>query len=430
MIDTRLLLSAFDDTAERLRGKGVDRATLEQARDSVVLVRTLRQELDERRAEANRLSSQVAAGVRAGGAGAGESAVAVEDSRALKRRIGELEGELREAEAASTNFLLRIPNVPSPEAPVGSSEEDNVVLDVFGYDAGRYADANLRPHWELGEEFGILDQARAAKISGSMFALLRAEGARLLRALVDFGLDLHRDAYEEIVPPHLVRSETFTATGHLPKFEQEAYKTRDDDLWLIPTGEVPLTSLHRDEILPESELPKRYMAYTVCFRREAGAAGKDTRGMQRLHEFHKVELVRLCTPERVEAEFQVLLADARKAVEALELPYRLVDLCTADLTFSSARIIDLEVYAAGSDRWLEVSSVGYFSDFQTRRANVRYRPSAGGKPQLLHALNGSALATPRIWIALIENGLQPDGRTIRLPEALVPYYGSDTIRRR
>jgi seryl-tRNA synthetase len=428
VIDSRLLLDDFEDTARRLGYKGVARETLEEARDAVEAHRSLLRRVEEVRAAANRAAALVAAAVREQ-PGSAPAAELVEDSRALKRETTQLDEELRDAEARMRELLLQIPNLPSPAAPIGAGEEDNVVLSYHGYDEERYRGGSYRPHWEIGEEFGIYDAPRAARISGSMFALLRGDGARLLRALVAFALDLNRARYEEIAPPHLVRTETFTATGHLPKFAADAYKVRDEDLWLIPTGEVPLMSLHRDEILDERELPRRYMAYTVCFRREAGAAGKDTRGMQRLHEFHKVELVKLCTPEQAEEEFESLLADARRAIETLGLPHRLVDLCTADLTFGSARIVDIEVYAPGSDRWLEVSSVGYFTDFQTRRANIRYRGADGGRPQLAHALNGSGLATPRVWAAILEHGLQEDGAAIRLPEALVPYFGADEIRR-
>jgi seryl-tRNA synthetase len=273
-------------------------------------------------------------------------------------------------------------------------------------------------------ELGIFDPERAAKLSGSGFSILRGDGARLLRALVSFGLDLHRPTYEELVVPHMVKRTTMVGTGHLPKFADDAYSTTPDDLWLVPTGEVPLTALHRDEILNPEDLPRRYMTYTSCFRREAGSAGKDTRGMQRLHEFHKVELVRLCLAENVEQEFAELLADAERTLLELGLPYRVVDLCTGDLTFSSARIFDLEVYAPGVDKWLEVASVGNFTDFQARRSNIRVRTTAGNRP--VFTLNASAMATPRVWAAIIEHGAQPDGR-VKIPAALVPYIGKDTL---
>jgi len=336
----------------------------------------------------------------------------------LKTRITELEAQVRDAEQASQDLLLRLPNLPHPQAPVGDDEAANVVLRHGGPEAVRTPE--LRPHWEVAGDLGILDVERAAKISGSGFSLLRGDGARLLRALVSWGLDMHRDAYEELVAPHLVREDTAMGTGHLPKFAEDMYNTTLDDLWLVPTGEVPLTGLHREEIFDPADLPRRYMTYRSCFRREAGSAGKDTRGMQRLHEFHKVELVRLCLPENVEQEFDELLADAERTVIGLGLPYRVVDLCTGDLTFSSARIFDLEVYAPGVDRWLEVSSVGSFTDFQARRSGIRVRTAHGARPICL--LNGSAVATPRLWAAIVEHGQQPDGR-VRVPEVLRPYMG-------
>jgi seryl-tRNA synthetase len=426
VIDSKLLLDDFEATAARLATKGVDRETLEEARGAVERHRAMLREAEELRAQSNKIAALVSSSVQEGGE---RPAALLEESRSLRNRSAAIEAEVREADRRARDLLLRLPNLPSPEAPIGAGEHDNVVLEVFDYDAERYEKGDFRPHWEIGEEFGIYDARRAANISGSMFALLRNNGARLLRALVDFGLDLNRGTYEEIAPPHMVRTETFTTTGHLPKFESDAYRLRDDDLWMIPTGEVPLMSLHRGETLQEAELPKRYMAYTVCFRREAGAAGKDTRGLQRLHEFHKVELVKFCTPDQAQAEFESLLEDARRAMVLLELPHRFVDLCTADLTFSSARIIDIEIWAPGTRRWLEASSVGYFTDFQTRRANIRYRPADGGRARLAHALNGSGLATPRVWAAIVEHGLQPDGETIRLPEALAPYFGADSFRR-
>jgi seryl-tRNA synthetase len=277
----------------------------------------------------------------------------------------------------------------------------------------------------VAERLGILDSERAAKLSGAMFSVLRGDGARLLRSLVSLALDLHRGAYEEVIPPHLVRTEIISRTGHLTKFDTQAYRVRDDDLWLIPTGEVPLMGLHQGEILAEADLPRRYMAYTLCWRREAGAAGKETRGMQRVHEFHKVELVKLCRPEDSDMEFESLVADAEKSLKVLGLPYRVVELCAGDLTFSASKVYDLEVYSPGVGRWLEVSSISLVTDFQSRRGQIRFRREGGGV-ELVHALNGSGLATPRVWAALIEHGQQPDG-TVKVPSALVDYMGRDVI---
>jgi seryl-tRNA synthetase len=312
------------------------------------------------------------------------------------------------------------------DAPDGKGDADNVVVRTEGDLPGKDA-PDVPPHWEIAEALGIFDPDRAAKLSGAMFSVLTGDGARLLRGLVNFGLDLHRDTYTEVIPPHFVRAATLTATGHLPKFAEDAYRCADDDLWAIPTGEVPLTALHADEILAADELPKRYMAHTACFRREAGSAGADTRGMQRLHEFHKVELVRICTPEQSEAEYAALLADAERTLQTLKLPYRVLDLCAGDLTFGSSRVYDLEVYSPGTGRWLEVSSVGLFTDFQARRAKIRFKAGKKGKPQIAHTMNASGLATPRVWAAVLEYGWNPDG-SVTLPDVLHPYVGTGTLQ--
>lgn len=416
MLDLDLIIDHTDDVAKRLATKGVDPDQVRSARDSVLQRRQLGHQLDEARARMNSQSKRMGQLVAA-------NDPSVEVRRAelgkLKRKISDMETQFKNAEQASTSLLLQLPNLPDPEAPVGEDESANIVLRYGGPEA--MSAPGLRPHWEVATELGIFDAERAAKLGGSGFSVLRGDGARLLRALVSWGLDLNRDRYEELVVPHIVREQIMVGTGHLPKFADDAYVTTVDDMWLVPTGEVPLTALHRDEILDSADLPRRYMTYTACFRREAGSAGKDTRGMQRLHEFHKVELVRLCMPEKVEEEFAGLLADAERTLLELGLPYRVVDLCTGDLTFSSARIFDLEVYAPGVDRWLEVSSVGSFTDFQARRSGIRVRTDTGGtRPICL--LNGSAVATPRLWAAIIEHGQQPDGE-VRVPEVLRPYLG-------
>jgi seryl-tRNA synthetase len=406
-----------------LMRKGVDIAMLQETRSALERRKTAVSKTENLRRDLNAKSDEIGQLFRSSRKAEAETAKG--EISKLKEDIADAEKELRDAEDRASYLMMRIPNLPADACPDGSGEEDNVVLRVEGFDESRYQGKTWRPHWEIGQALGIWDGDRAAKISGAMFALLRKDGAKLLRALVKFGLDLNAGEYEEILPPHFVRTETFTATGHLPKFEVDAYKLRDDDLWAIPTGEVPLMSLHRDEILNESDMPKRYMAYTVCFRREAGSAGKDTRGMQRLHEFHKVEMLKLCLPEQVQFEFDKMLANAERALKLLGLPYRVVDLCAADLTFSSARIFDLEIYSPGVDRWLEASSVGIFTDFQARRGNIRFRRESG-KLEFVHALNGSAMATPRVWAAIIEHGQQPDG-TVRVPDVLVPFMGKEFI---
>jgi seryl-tRNA synthetase len=344
---------------------------------------------------------------------------------AVKADLDAATDGLHATEAALDEALARIPNLPDDAVPDGTSEADNVVVRTHGYDPADYAGRTWRPHWEVAADLGVFDAEAAARLSGQMFAVLRGDGARLLRGLVDFALDLHRDRYEETVVPHMVRSEVITRTGHLTKFDTQAYRLRDDDLWLLPTGEVALMGLAQDQIIPEAELPRRTMAYTVCWRREAGAAGKDTRGLQRLHEFHKVELVSLCAPEDGEAELAGLLADCERTLQTLGLPYRVLELCAGDLTFSSSRVFDLEVYTPGVDRWLEVASVSLITDFQARRGATRLRRESG-RVELAWSLNGSGLATPRIWAAVVEHGQQPDG-TIAVPAALVPYVGGAVL---
>jgi seryl-tRNA synthetase len=424
MIDYRLLLDDFEETSRRLSRKGVDPALISSARDLAERRKEQIGRVDQARAESKAANKEVGELMRAG------KTVEAEKLRtelaASKSDLDKLESELRVVEDELDDTVSRIPNLPADDVPDGSGEQDNRVLRTHGFDPSDYEGREWQPHWEVGERLGIFDGGRAAKLSGAMFSLLRRDGARLLRGLVDLALDLHRDSYEEIVPPHLVKTEVITKTGHLTKFDTQAYKVRDDELWLIPTGEVSLMGMHQGEILSEEELPKRYMAYTVCWRREAGAAGKDTRGLQRVHEFHKVELVKLCKPEDGEAEFESLVADAEKALQVLQLPYRVVELCAGDLTFSAAKVYDLEVYSPGVDKWLEVSSVSLVTDFQARRGQIRFR-RASGQNEFVHSLNGSGLATPRVWAAIVEHGQRLDG-SVKLPDALVPYVGTDVIR--
>lgn len=433
MIDQRLLLDDFEGTARRLGRKGVDPAVVARARDLAGERRTAVQAVDDLRRDANSSSKEIGRLMRSGEREEAERVRA--KMTAAKDALADAEASLRAVEAELDDALASLPNLPADAVPDGAGEEDNVVVRTEGYDPAAYQGRVWDTHWDVAARLGLFDAERAAKLSGAMFSLLRGDGARLLRGLVNLGLDLHRDRYEEIAPAHAVREEVITRTGHLTKFESQAYRLRDDDLWLLPTAEVALMGMYQNEILPEAALPKRLMAYTVCWRREAGAAGKDTRGMQRLHEFHKVELVSLTTPEEGEAELERLLGDAEVALRVLGLPYRVVELCAGDLTFGASRVYDLEVYAPGVDRWLEVSSVSLLTDFQARRGSIRLRRtspkadggSGAGKVELVHSLNGSGLATPRVWAAVVEHGQQPDG-TVRLPDALVPYVGTDTLR--
>jgi seryl-tRNA synthetase len=374
---------------------------------------------DELRAQINALSKEVGQAYKSGQRDRGDelkgaSKDAGEKERALAAHADELQEVIR-------GLLLRIPNIPSSDAPDGEGEHDNVVVRTENFDPSRYEDHQRIPHWEIGTELGILDFERGAKVSGSMFNVFRGAGATISRALCQLALDRNADAFEEIRPPTLVRSETLTATGQLPKFADEAYFIERDDLWAIPTAEVPLTSLYRDEVLDEADLPLRMMAYTPCFRREAGAAGRDTRGLLRSHEFDKVEVFALATADQAESVLADLLSRAESRLIELDLPYRVLDICTGDMGQSHHRSFDLEVYAPGVDMWLEVSSVSWFSDYQARRANMRYRPAgATGRTEMLHTLNGSALAVPRVLAALLETYRQPDG-TVTIPEVLRPY---------
>jgi seryl-tRNA synthetase len=427
MIDVRRLRTERDEVAAALARKGVPRAEVDAVAEADQRVLDLARRRDDLRAEVNRLSKDVGAAKRAGDEAA--AARAAEQSRALGEELKQLEAGAAAAETELRDLLLRLPNTPAPDALDGASEDDNRVVRVVG-DPDAVEDHQRVPHWEIGEQLGILDLARGAKISGSMFAAFRGAGATLSRALCQLALDRNADAFEEVRPPTLVRTETMVATGQLPKFADDAYHIERDDLWAIPTAEVPLTSMNRDEILAEDDLPVRMMAYSPCYRREAGAAGRDTRGLLRVHEFDKVEILAYTTPEQGPAMHAELLERAEGTLAALGLVYRVVEICTGDLGQSHARQYDLEVYAPGCGLWLEASSVSWFTDYQARRANIRYRPREGGGTAFVHTLNGSALAVPRVWAAVVERSRQPDG-SVRLPPALHPYMrGTEVVSAR
>ena len=418
MIDIRRVRSEPGAVKAALARRAVDVAVVDTLLSLDQESRELVARRDDLRSEVKSLSREVGLAQRSG-----ESDKA-EELRARSRDLGDQEQAIaaRADDVAQRlrDLLLVTPNLPSPDAPDGRDEQDNVVLRVEGYAAESYGEHQRVPHWEIGASLGILDLERGAKMSGSMFVVLRGLGAALARGLCQLALDRNADAYEEIRPPTLVRTDTMIATGHLPKFSEEGYHIERDDLWAIPTAEVPLTSLARGEILDAAQLPMRLMAYTPCFRREAGAAGRDTRGLLRVHEFDKVELLAYAAPDQAPEVHQDILARAEGMLGALGLAYRVVDLCAGDLGGSSARTFDLEVYAPGCDMWLEASSVSWFSDYQARRANIRYRPADGGATAVVHTLNGSGLAVPRVWAALVETYRQPDG-SVLVPEILRPY---------
>jgi seryl-tRNA synthetase len=388
--------------------------SLDRARRAAIL------RVEEQKAKRNALSAEVGKLKKAG-----QNADAVQaEARALGDAIAAGETEQTAAEARLTEILLGIPNITLADVPEGD-ETANKVLRSWGEPR---AATGVQPHWDVAAKLGMLDLERGAKISGSGFIVHRGRGARLVRALVNVMLDLHSGAhgYEEIWVPVVVNRATMTGTGQLPKFEDDMYALKDDDLFLIPTAEVPITNLYREEILSADELPMAFCAYSPCFRREAGAAGKDTRGLLRVHEFDKVELVRYCTPEQGEAELELMLSHAEKVLQMLGLPYRIVLLAAGDTGFSSAKTYDLEVFAPGVGKWLEVSSVSVCTDFQARRANIRYRPAAGEKPRFVYTLNGSALALPRVIAALLEHHQEADG-TVRVPEPLRAALGADRL---
>jgi len=346
----------------------------------------------------------------------------IEKMREVSAQIDSLDKELKEAEEKMADLLLTVPNVPHSSVPIGFDEDSNVVVRNWG-EIPKF-DFEPRPHWELGQILGILDLPKAAKVSGTGFLVLTGKGAKLQRALINFMLDLHtqKHGYEEVLPPFMANRPSMTGTGQLPKLEDDMYLCEREDLFLIPTAEVPVTNLHRDEILKAEQLPIYYAAYTACFRREAGTYGKDTRGMIRVHQFDKVEMVKFVKPETSYDELESLVLDAEEVLQLLGLPYRVRVLCTGDLSFAAAKCYDIEAWASGVGKYLEVSSCSNYEDFQARRMGTRFRPKKGGKLQYVHTLNGSGVALPRTMIALMENYQTKEG-TIIIPEALRSYMG-------
>ncbi len=424
MIDIRLVRDDSASVKRALGRRGVDPAQIDRLVELDTAARAAVGRRDELRAEVKSISKQVGEARRSGDVGAADELAA--GSRTLGEEERALNAVAESAQESVRQALLYLPNLPAPDAPDGAGPDDNVVTRTWPALDPTYAASQRVPHWEVGSELGLLDMERGAKLSGSMFPLFRGFGARLLRALTSFALDSHSEEFEEVRPPTLVLTETMVSTGHLPKFEEEAYHLERDDLWAIPTSEVPLTSMWRGDILEEADLPLRLTAATACFRREAGAAGRDTRGLLRVHEFDKVELFAYATADQAPGLLDAMVARAERLLVDLGLQYRVLDLCAGDMGNSAARTFDLEVYSPGVDQWLEVSSVSWCTDYQARRANIRYRPSGGGGPVLVHTLNGSALAWARIWAALVESGRQADGSVV-LPEVLGPYLRGETV---
>jgi seryl-tRNA synthetase len=383
--------------------------------------RALIQEGEALKAKRNQVSAQVGKMKKEGG----DAATLIAEMDQVKDRIQAIDHELRDVDATLSSLLLTVPNIPHPSVPIGKTPEDN--KSVFTWGEKPSGDAPLKPHWEITDRLGIIDFTRGAKVAGAGFPFYVGKGASLQRALINFFVD-HAGArgYQEMWPPIVVNEESARGTGQIPDKEDLMYVSERDGLYMIPTAEVPVTNFHRDEVLNASDLPLRYAAYTPCFRREAGSYGKDVRGLNRLHQFDKVELVKFVHPDRSYEELDLLREDAELLLKALGLPYRVLLMCTGDMGFTQTKKFDLEVWAAGQQRWLEVSSCSNFESFQARRMNLRFRPAGGGKPEYVHTLNGSGLALPRVVAAIIEHYQTPDGRVI-VPKVLHRYTGFEVI---
>ncbi|NBO29028.1 MAG: serine--tRNA ligase [Synechococcaceae bacterium WBA_2_066] len=422
MLDQRLLRDNPELIASELqrRGKSLDLSELQaKARQ----LRDLEEQRSNLQAEGNRIGKEMGLQIKAGIAPSSPELQAMRDQgNKLKQQVAHLEEEEKLLEAAVRDELLTLPNLPSAQTPDGKNEASNIEIKRWG---NPRQEAGLEEHWQIGERLGLFETERSVRIAQSRFVTLLGMGARLERALINFMLDLHgRKGYSEVLPPILVNSASLTGSGQLPKFAEESFRCAHDDLWLTPTAEVPITSLHRDEVIPAEQLPIKYVAYTPCFRREAGSYGRDTRGLIRLHQFNKVELYWFCHPEKSSEAHQQLTADAEAVLQALELPYRVMELCSGDIGFSANRTYDLEVWLPGAGAYREISSCSNCGDFQARRSAIRFKEAKN--TALLHTLNGSGLAVGRTMAALLETGQQSDG-SIKLPVALAPYMGTDVI---
>ena len=423
MLDQRLVRDNPDLIARELgrRGMDVDLTGLQ-------LIAQQQRDLEEQRsslqAEGNRIGKEVGLRIKGGADPKGEEVAELrQQGNAIKQKVAVLEDEEKQLNTRLRDQLLTLPNLPSPDCPDGRDENDNREVRRWGTPREQ---SGLEEHWAIADRLGLLDTERSVRIAQSRFVTLFGQGARLERALINFMLDLHTSkGYREVLPPVLVNTTSLTGSGQLPKFAEESFRCADDDLWLTPTAEVPVTSLHRDEIIPADQLPLRYVAYSPCFRREAGSYGRDTRGLIRLHQFNKVELYWFAHPDHSAEAHAQITADAEAVLQALELPYRVLELCTGDLGFSAARTYDLEVWLAGAGAYREISSCSVCSDFQARRSSIRTKEDKNTR--LVHTLNGSGLAIGRTMAALLENGQQSDG-SVKLPAALVPYFGRERLQ--
>ncbi len=422
MLDINLIRENPELVREALKKRQEDPTPVDRVLELDAQRRDLIQDVEALKAERNKVSKEIGKMKDAE-----ERQTKIEAMRAVGDKISDIDEELREVQASLDAVMSILPNIPDERTPLGVDESENVVLKTSG-ELPEF-DFEPKPHWDLGPELGILDFERGVKITGSRFYVLSGAGALLQRALIAFMLDLHiKQGYTEKYTPFMVRTDTVFGAGQLPKFADNLYKDHEEDLFFVPTAEVPLTGYHMDEIIPEEDLPLYYTAYTPCFRREKMSAGRDVRGIKRGHQFDKVEMYMFTKPEDSPTAFEKMFADAEETAELLGLPYRTHQLCTGDLGFGASLTYDLEVWAAGCGEWLEASSVSNVTDFQARRANIRYRPEEGGKPRFLHTLNGSGLGLPRVMIAIIENYQQADGSVV-IPEALRPWMGGTEVIR-
>ena len=423
MLDPKLIRTEPDKLRQALGNRNYDSAVLNDFLALDELRRKLLYDVEQLKAERNTVSEHIARMKQE----RQDATAEIERMREVSQRIKQMDAEVADVEARLSTIVYDIPNIPHETTPVGADSSDNKIVRTWG--EPRKFGFDPAPHWELATALDIIDFDRGSKISGSGFILYKGLGARLERSLFNWMLDVHtrEHGYTEVFPPFLINRRAMTGTGQLPKFELDMYHTdKDDDLFLDPTAEVPVTNIFMDEILDASQLPIYLTAYTACFRREAGSAGKDTRGLLRVHQFDKVELVKFTAPQTSYDEHEKLLANAETILQRLNIPYRVVLLCTGDLSFSAAKCYDLEIYAPGVDQWLEVSSCSNFEDFQARRINIRYRPEPKARPEFVHTLNGSGVALPRLMVSILENYQQADG-TIVVPEAIRDYVGTDTI---
>ncbi|MED4240856.1 serine--tRNA ligase [Priestia megaterium] len=419
MLDLKFLRANFNEVKEKLKFRGEDLTDLGRFEELDAKRRELIAQTEELKSKRNEVSQQIAQLKRE----KQDADHLIVEMREVGDRVKQLDEELRSVEEELELLLLSIPNVPHESTPVGETEDDNVEVRKWG--EIKQFDFEPKPHWDLGTDLNILDFERASKVTGSRFVFYKGLGARLERALINFMMDLHMDehGYEEILPPYMVNRTSMTGTGQLPKFEEDAFKIKEEDYFLIPTAEVPVTNLHRDEILSGDQLPIAYTAYSACFRSEAGSAGRDTRGLIRQHQFNKVELVRFVKPENSYDELEKLTGHAEKVLQLLGLPYRVLSMCTADLGFTAAKKYDIEVWIPSYETYREISSCSNFESFQARRANIRFRRDTKAKPEHVHTLNGSGLAIGRTVAAILENYQQEDG-SIQIPEVLRPYMGN------